>query len=176
MRTTVFTWYKLLRLTVKPPKTEEKGKLITDYNTLQTKLRLSNRPAFLPSEGKLINVNLFSAGFYLLIWDRFNISQSYRANDADVTNIQIIGAVGVVIWLSWLSYKRIILQDIEKAWDNLETTERGVEQHLMSELIRSVFNQALQIVRFVKFVFFMLSYVVSLFWWEGNGIIFVVKW
>jgi hypothetical protein len=48
-----------LRLTVKPPKTEEKGKLITDYNTLQTKLRLSNRPAFLPSEGKLINVRFF---------------------------------------------------------------------------------------------------------------------
>eukprot|EP00116_Pleurobrachia_bachei_P003825 sb/3464087/ len=70
-----------LRLTVKPPKTEEKGKLITDYNTLQTKLRLSNRPAFLPSDGKLI-------------------------------------------------------RDIERAWDNLETTERGVEQHLMTELIR----------------------------------------
>ncbi|KAL5269854.1 hypothetical protein ACHWQZ_G003356 [Mnemiopsis leidyi] len=73
--------FRTYRLTVKPPKTEEKGKLITDYNTLQTKLRLSNRPAFLPSEGKLIN-------------------------------------------------------DIERAWDNLETTERGVEQHLMSELIR----------------------------------------
>ena len=45
-----------ISVTVKPPKTEEKGKLITDYNTLQTKLRLSNRPAFLPSEGKLIMV------------------------------------------------------------------------------------------------------------------------
>ena len=26
--------------------------------------------------------------------------------------------------------------DIEHSWDNLETTERGVEQHLMKELIR----------------------------------------
>ena len=55
------------RLTVKPPKTEEKGKLITDYNTLQTKLRLSNRPAFLPSEGKLINVR---ADSLVLLYNR----------------------------------------------------------------------------------------------------------
>lgn len=73
--------FRTYRQSVKPPKTEEKGKLTTDYNTLQTKLRLSNRPAFLPTEGKLIG-------------------------------------------------------DIEHSWDNLETTERGVEQHLMKELIR----------------------------------------
>ena len=34
--------------------TEEKGHLEAAYNTLQTKLRLSNRPAFMPSEGKLV--------------------------------------------------------------------------------------------------------------------------
>ncbi|XP_032238380.2 alpha-actinin-1 [Nematostella vectensis] len=39
----------------KPPKVEEKGQLETNFNTLQTKLRLSNRPAYLPSEGKMIN-------------------------------------------------------------------------------------------------------------------------
>lgn len=39
----------------KPPKAEDKGSLETNFNTLQTKLRLSNRPAFLPSEGKMIN-------------------------------------------------------------------------------------------------------------------------
>ncbi|XP_076815394.1 alpha-actinin-1-like isoform X1 [Clavelina lepadiformis] len=39
----------------KPPKAEEKGHLEAAYNTLQTKLRLSNRPAFLPSEGKLVS-------------------------------------------------------------------------------------------------------------------------
>ncbi|KXJ17767.1 alpha-actinin-1 [Exaiptasia diaphana] len=39
----------------KPPKAEDKGTLETNFNTLQTKLRLSNRPAFLPSEGKMIN-------------------------------------------------------------------------------------------------------------------------
>jgi actinin alpha len=39
----------------KPPKAEEKGKLETTFNTLQTKLRISNRPAYMPSEGKLVS-------------------------------------------------------------------------------------------------------------------------
>ncbi|XP_022095721.1 alpha-actinin, sarcomeric-like isoform X1 [Acanthaster planci] len=39
----------------KPPKTEEKGQLESNYNTLQTKLRLSNRPAYIPQEGKLVS-------------------------------------------------------------------------------------------------------------------------
>merc|ERR1712131_497102 len=38
----------------KPPRVEQKAKLETNFNTLQTKLRLSNRPAYLPTEGKLI--------------------------------------------------------------------------------------------------------------------------
>ena len=36
-----------------PPKLKQKAKLETDFATLQTKLRLSNHPAYLPSEGKL---------------------------------------------------------------------------------------------------------------------------
>ncbi|XP_069090583.1 alpha-actinin-2 [Pleurodeles waltl] len=39
----------------KPPKVQEKCQLEIDFNTLQTKLRLSNRPAFMPSEGKLVS-------------------------------------------------------------------------------------------------------------------------
>lgn len=39
----------------KPPKVQEKAQLETLFNTLQTKLRLSSRPAYLPSEGKMIN-------------------------------------------------------------------------------------------------------------------------
>ena len=39
----------------KPPKAEEKGALETHFHTLQTKLRLSNRPAYVPSEGKLVS-------------------------------------------------------------------------------------------------------------------------
>ncbi|CAF0858942.1 unnamed protein product [Brachionus calyciflorus] len=39
----------------KPPRLEQKAKLETDFNTLQTKLRLSNRPAYMPSEGKLVS-------------------------------------------------------------------------------------------------------------------------
>lgn len=42
----------------KPPRIEQKGRLETSFNTLQTKLRLSNRPAFLPSEGHMITVDL----------------------------------------------------------------------------------------------------------------------
>ena len=41
----------------KPPKLSQKAKLETDFNTLQTRLRLSNRPAFTPTEGKLIAVS-----------------------------------------------------------------------------------------------------------------------
>ena len=38
----------------KPPKGDEKAKLETHFHTLQTKLRLSSRPAYVPSEGKLV--------------------------------------------------------------------------------------------------------------------------
>lgn len=44
----------------KPPKVQEKCQLEINFNTLQTKLRLSNRPAFMPSEGKMVSVGLRS--------------------------------------------------------------------------------------------------------------------
>ena len=37
-----------------PPKLAEKGDLEAHYSTLQTKLRLSGRPPYVPSEGKMI--------------------------------------------------------------------------------------------------------------------------
>ena len=73
--------FRTYRMSIKPPKTEEKGRLITEYNTLQTTLRLSNRPAFIPVKGRTI-------------------------------------------------------RDIDRAWDNLETVEQGVEHHLVQELVR----------------------------------------
>jgi len=39
----------------KPPRADQKGSLESTFNTLQTKLRLSNRPAYMPSEGKMIS-------------------------------------------------------------------------------------------------------------------------
>ncbi|KAM9318267.1 alpha-actinin-4-like isoform 2-T2 [Pholidichthys leucotaenia] len=39
----------------KPPKVQEKCQLEISFNTLQTKLRLNNRPAFMPSEGRMIS-------------------------------------------------------------------------------------------------------------------------
>jgi len=44
----------------KPPKLEEKGKLETTFNTLQTRLRLSGRPAYLPDQGRLVSVSASS--------------------------------------------------------------------------------------------------------------------
>nr|L7UZ85.1 RecName: Full=Alpha-actinin; AltName: Full=F-actin cross-linking protein; AltName: Allergen=Der f 24 [Dermatophagoides farinae]AGC56214.1 alpha-actinin [Dermatophagoides farinae] len=39
----------------KPPRVEQKANLETNFNTLQTKLRLSKRPAYMPSEGKMVS-------------------------------------------------------------------------------------------------------------------------
>ncbi|XP_043212342.1 alpha-actinin, sarcomeric-like isoform X1 [Amphibalanus amphitrite] len=46
--------YRNYRRKHKPPRVEQKAKLETNFNTLQTKLRLSNRPAYLPTEGKTV--------------------------------------------------------------------------------------------------------------------------
>ena len=51
--------FRQYSVSTKPPKAEEKGKLESHFHTLQTKLRLSNRPAYVPSEGKLVSVSLF---------------------------------------------------------------------------------------------------------------------
>lgn len=37
---------------------QEKCQLEISFNTLQTKLRLSNRPAFMPSEGRMVSVSV----------------------------------------------------------------------------------------------------------------------
>ncbi|XP_039501309.1 alpha-actinin, sarcomeric-like [Drosophila santomea] len=47
--------YRTYRRKHKPPRVEQKAKLETNFNTLQTKLRLSNRPAYLPTEGKTVS-------------------------------------------------------------------------------------------------------------------------
>jgi len=39
----------------KPPKVDDKSRLENLFNTLQTKLRLSNRPVYMPAEGKMIS-------------------------------------------------------------------------------------------------------------------------
>lgn len=47
--------YRTYRRKHKPPRVEQKAKLETSFNTLQTKLRLSNRPAYMPTEGKMVS-------------------------------------------------------------------------------------------------------------------------
>lgn len=70
----------------KPPKLEDKAKLENSFNTLQTRLRLSNRPAYLPTEGKMVSVNrkilkLFefskSCDYHLDRWIAFLNSQKF---------------------------------------------------------------------------------------------------
>ncbi|XP_078146765.1 alpha-actinin-2-like isoform X1 [Centroberyx gerrardi] len=39
----------------KPPKVQEKCELEINFNTLQTKLCISNRPAFMPSDGRMVS-------------------------------------------------------------------------------------------------------------------------
>lgn len=50
--------YRTYRRKHKPPRVEQKAKLETNFNTLQTKLRLSNRPAYMPTEGKMVSVSV----------------------------------------------------------------------------------------------------------------------
>ena len=52
--------YRQYRRKHKPPRVEQKAKLETNFNTLQTKLRLSNRPAYMPTEGKMVSVRSLS--------------------------------------------------------------------------------------------------------------------
>ncbi|KAK5981716.1 Alpha-actinin, partial [Trichostrongylus colubriformis] len=73
--------YRNYRRHEKPPRIEDKGRLETLFNTLQTRLRLSNRPAFLPRDGHLV-------------------------------------------------------KDINNAWKNLEDSEKGFEEWLLSEIMR----------------------------------------
>ncbi|CAG2163676.1 unnamed protein product [Oppiella nova] len=47
--------FRAYRRVHKPPRVEQKAKLETNFNTLQTKLRLSNRPAYIPTEGKMVS-------------------------------------------------------------------------------------------------------------------------
>eukprot|EP00128_Syssomonas_multiformis_P006864 Colp12_sorted_trinity150504_noHs@23769 len=47
--------YRAYKKGEKPPKAEEKAVLEAHYSTLQTKLRLSGRPPYVPSEGKLVS-------------------------------------------------------------------------------------------------------------------------
>lgn len=51
--------YRTYRRKHKPPRVEQKAKLETNFNTLQTKLRLSNRPAYMPTEGKMVSVRQY---------------------------------------------------------------------------------------------------------------------
>lgn len=60
----------------KPPKVQEKCQLEINFNTLQTKLRISNRPAFMPSEGKMVSVS--KGGINILLSFLSTFSQKFQ--------------------------------------------------------------------------------------------------
>lgn len=93
----------------KPPKVQEKCQLEISFNTLQTKLRISNRPAFMPSEGKMVSV---SQGF--IIHGHVYISMTRQ-----------------LLMVHWL-----VFQDIASAWQGLEQAEKGYEEWLLTEIRR----------------------------------------
>jgi actinin alpha len=69
--------YRTYRRKHKPPRVEQKAKLETNFNTLQTKLRLSNRPAYMPTEGKMVSVSVSSTDSRSIC---SNIRPSYLIN------------------------------------------------------------------------------------------------
>ena len=51
----------------KPPRLSDKAKLENSFNTLQTRLRLSNRPAYLPTDGKMVSVSTLIEKLKLIV-------------------------------------------------------------------------------------------------------------
>ncbi|GAU97298.1 hypothetical protein RvY_08619-2 [Ramazzottius varieornatus] len=47
--------FRTYRTGEKPPRIGQKGQLETTFNTLQTKLRLNNRPPYMPKEGRMVS-------------------------------------------------------------------------------------------------------------------------
>jgi actinin alpha 1/4 len=47
--------FRTYRTQHKPPRVQQKGQLETAFNTLQTKLRLNNRPPYMPKEGRMVS-------------------------------------------------------------------------------------------------------------------------
>eukprot|EP00061_Rhincodon_typus_P018348 g47490.t1 len=94
----------------KPPKVQEKCQLEINFNTLQTKLRLSNRPAFMPSEGKMVSSIMKC--------------ERHQARPAFVARLQLP------------AINHIGFGDINNAWQGLEQAEKGYEEWLLNEIRR----------------------------------------
>lgn len=94
----------------KPPKVQEKCQLEISFNTLQTKLNISNRPAFMPSEGKMVSVRHTH------------------------THTQCLSELCYYSELTSNPETRV--QDITSAWQGLEHAEKGYEEWLLSEIRR----------------------------------------
>lgn len=81
----------------KPPRVQEKCQLEINFNTLQTKLRLSHRPAFMPSEGKMVSVS--ACGWPARaqgVWP--NAPASYRGGAPRHCQAYCLASVGFLNW------------------------------------------------------------------------------
>lgn len=108
--------YRTYRRKHKPPRVEQKAKLETNFNTLQTKLRLSNRPAYMPTEGKMVSVSIWNIYFCVTSsWSQYS-----RLSE-------------LIVWFKLASSNS---QDIAGAWKGLEIAEKAFEEWLLSEMMR----------------------------------------
>eukprot|EP00118_Oscarella_pearsei_P024574 m.306337 g.306337 ORF g.306337 m.306337 type:complete len:880 (+) comp41163_c0_seq1:81-2720(+) len=118
------------RLNEKLSKADEKIRLETNFNTLQTRLRLSKRPPFLPTEGKLVS-DIASAWRHLEAseksYEEFLVSELRRLERLEHLAAKFTHKAD--IHESWTSGKEETLQahDIEGA--NLAAVLALIKQH-----------------------------------------------
>lgn len=98
--------YRTYRRKHKPPRVEQKAKLETNFNTLQTKLRLSNRPAYMPTEGKMVS----------------DINKAWRSESFQNSFVYLYIFSG--------------LNTCQKLFLDLELAEKTFEDWLLSEMMR----------------------------------------
>lgn len=89
----------------KPPKVQEKCQLEINFNTLQTKLRLSNRPAFMPSEGKMVSVSTQNTNSISSVVDKSSLGPlvALVLNEEALLNDLSPHSVDVGYWLRMLT-------------------------------------------------------------------------
>lgn len=104
--------YRTYRRKHKPPRVEQKAKLETNFNTLQTKLRLSNRPAYMPTEGKMVS----------------DINKAWKGKKKNYRNAFGFDTTNVIS----LTHYEVLFDSIT----GLELAEKSFEEWLLSEMMR----------------------------------------
>ena len=141
---------------LKPPRLEQKSKLELTFNTLQTRLRLHNRPAYLPSEG----------AHPLPLPSLLSLTHSTAASHLLSSPSQLTFSSCVRVWLflrARLSFLLVLskcecececacacegklVSDIAAAWKDLEGSEKDFEVLLTLSLSVSAHQSLSQLI------------------------------